>query len=90
MDNFAPSRENDIYIYDRGRAELSGIDDVLEFSDTGMTLSCDTVTLTIEGRGMKITSFDSSNGKLTVVGTIDSVFYFGDADSEKRSKRRRA
>ena len=90
MVNVIGERDNNIFIYDRNRAELSGIDEVLEFSERSVVLCCKTGNISIEGNMLRICSFDSASGSLLISGTIDSVFYFGDADESKRSKRRRS
>ncbi len=85
-DNFG--KENDIFIYDRSRADLSGIDEVLEFSDTNITVSCKSGNISIDGSSLKISSFDSESGRLSVTGQLDSVIYFGEAPRDKKTKRR--
>ena len=80
-------RDNNIFIYDRCRAELSGINDVYEFSDARVYLGCsDNVTISIEGSSLKICSFDSSSGNLEISGHIDSVVYFGEEEKKQRRK----
>ncbi|MBQ7714543.1 MAG: YabP/YqfC family sporulation protein [Clostridia bacterium] len=81
-------REQDIFIYSGKRAELSGISDVIGFTDTNVTLLCDGGTLSIDGEDMKIESFNSDSGKLTVTGKIDGVYYFGDKPNDGKKRRR--
>lgn len=77
---------HDVYISGRSRAEISGISDVISFSDTAVTLTCPDGDLYIEGNSMKIDSFDSKSGKIVVRGVIDGVVYL--ADGERKGKRR--
>ena len=82
--------EGNIFIYDRCRADLSGISDVIEFSDTHLILGCTShgSNISIEGESLKIIAFDSDSGKLEISGRIDSVVCFGDEREEKRPKKR--
>lgn len=86
--NTFPERECDVLIYDRKRAELTGIDDVLSFSDINVTLNSKYGNISIDGKSLKIISFDSSSGKLSITGDVEGVFYYGEPSEEKRSRRR--
>ncbi len=88
MDSGSDRRENDVLIYDRSKISLTGIDDVVEFSDNSITLSCSYGSLTLEGASLKIESFDSESGKLSVSGTLDGLVYFDDSPRDKKSRRR--
>ncbi len=89
MDKNISDKDNDVYLYDRKRAELSGIVEVIEFSENAVVLSCKTGEMSLEGSLLKIGSFDSETGKLTVSGRIDSVIYFEDPSEGTKSKRRK-
>ena len=78
---------NDIHIFDRSKAEVTGVTEVLSFSDAGISVSCKCGTLSFDGEGLKILSFDSACGKLNISGRVDGVYYFDDKD-DKRTKRR--
>lgn len=79
----APS---DLLLYDAKRAELTGIHDVLNFTDTAIVAVCKYGTLSIDGEGLRIESFDSSSGSLSVVGSINGFFYFDKVSKEKKKK----
>ena len=78
--------KHDVFIYGRSRAEMTGITDVISFSDSGVTLTCPDGDLYIEGSSLKIDSFDSKSGKIVVNGVIDGLVYL--ADGERKGKRR--
>jgi len=80
-------KRNDVYIYDRKRADITGVSDVVSFSDTNITLSCKSGSMSLDGEMLRIESFDSESGKLSVTGEIDSVIYFGDVESKKSKHR---
>lgn len=81
------SRDNDVFLYDRGKAEITGVEDVAAFTATNITLSCKSGGMSLDGAELKIISFDSESGRLTVTGRIDGVVWFVDAE-EKRPRRR--
>lgn len=78
---------NNIYIYDRGKAELTGIYDVLSFTDANITVTCKTGCISIEGKSLKIDSFDSATGELIVTGTLDGFFYFGKKEKSEKIEK---
>ena len=86
--NGVTERDCDIYLFDRKKAELTGISDVIGFTDSNITLNCKFGVVTIDGRELKIVSFDSESGKLSVTGTVDSIFYYGEPSSDKKGRKR--
>ncbi|MBQ7669464.1 MAG: YabP/YqfC family sporulation protein [Clostridia bacterium] len=78
---------NDIHIFDRSKAEVTGVSEVLSFSNSGITVSCKIGTVSFDGDGLKILSFDSASGKLYISGRVDSVYYYDD-NGDKRTKHR--
>ncbi len=89
MDTDVKNTINNISIFDRQKAELTGIYDVVGFSDTTVVATCKSGNISIDGSGMKIESFDSSTGKLCVTGSINGLFYYGGVEKEKRNKLRK-
>ena len=77
---------HDVMIYGRAKTEMTGISDVVSFSDESITLNMVDGDMTVEGEGLKIDSFDSKSGRLTVNGKINALIYYGDA--ERKGKRR--
>lgn len=78
---------NDIHIFDRSKAELTGVTDVISFSDCNVTLLCKSGTVSVDGSGLKIVSFNSATGELKLTGSVDGILYYDDK-AEKRSKRK--
>lgn len=89
MDTVEQKAVNNINIYDRQKAEFTGIYDVVGFSDTTIVVTCKSGNISIDGNNMKIDSFDSASGKLTVTGDINGLFYYGGVKKEKKNKLRR-
>ena len=88
MDSNSVGKENDIYIYDRSRADLTGISEVIEFSENNITVCCKSGNISIDGSALKISSFDSESCRLSLYGNIDSVIYFGDPADTKKTRRK--
>lgn len=89
MDTNGQNSVNNICIFDRKKAELSGIYEVIGFTDTAIVVTCKSGNVSIDGSSMKIDSFDSSSGKLTVIGDINGLFYYEGVEKEKKKKLRR-
>lgn len=80
-------RATDIHIYDRTKTELSGVTEVVSFSDANITLTCKFGTVSIDGEGLKVKAFDSASGNLSVTGRVDAVVYFDDGVRRRRFGR---
>ena len=88
MNAYDNEQVNNICIYDRARAELTGISDVAGFTDTSVIATCKSGNISVEGKGLKIEAFDSTTGKLIISGTVNGLFYYGGASSDEKKKRR--
>ena len=88
MDADSVGKVNDIFIYDRSRADMTGICEVIEFSENNISVSCRSGNISIDGSSLKIGSFDSESGRLSITGEIDSVIYYGEAPTVKKTRRR--
>lgn len=81
-------RPNNIVLKDRREAVLTGIFDVVSFTDGEISMTCRTGGLTLVGEELKIDRFDSDSGELSVVGNIGGVFYLDGARGKKGKKNR--
>ena len=77
-------REHNVFMSDRTKMELTGIDDVESFTDTSVIATSSLGSIAIEGENIKIENFSSDTGILTVKGNFDSLCYFGNSDKKKR------
>ena len=68
--------ESNLFVYDRKRAELEGVIDVSGLSDSSICADCKWGSMEIGGRDLKILSFSTDTGKLTICGTVDSIIYY--------------
>lgn len=76
--------KQDVCLYSRKMMELCGIDEVLSFTDSEITLSSVLGMIAIEGNNLKIENFSTENGSLKIVGEIDSFYYFGKKDGSEK------
>lgn len=88
MNNNENVKVNNICIYDRKKAELTGISDVVGFTDTTVVATCKSGNISIEGSDLKIESFDSGTGNLSVSGTVNGLFYYGGTETQKKKQRK--
>lgn len=73
------------FVYNRKRLELSGISDVVSFSDSSVEADYSEGLVVVEGEDMKIEDFSGESGKLVIVGTINGFYYFGKTKKEPKS-----
>lgn len=71
-------------LYNRGRMELSGIIDVISFSENSVEAEYGEGTIIVEGEDMKIEDFSGEYGKLTVIGRINGFYYFNKKRKEPK------
>lgn len=73
-----------IFIYQRQRVHLCGIEEVESFTDTEIVaLSC-LGAISIVGEELKIDNFSTDSGELEIHGKIESCCYFGRETNTKR------
>lgn len=78
-----------LVISDRRHSELTGIDDVLSFDDSVITVHSALGDMSLEGEELKIDSFSSDKGVLSVSGKVCGVYYH-DQDEKRRPQKRRS
>ena len=83
MQEISASANASIHLKNRETAVLSGVEDVLAFDDTAITLRTTLGELVIEGSSLRITDFCAERGDLSVFGKISVLAY-----EDKKEKRR--
>ena len=76
--------EHSISLTGRVRMELTGVSDVESFTENSVIALSSMGNISIDGEELKIESFSTETGRLTVVGKNDAICYFG-----RQSKKRR-
>ena len=70
---------HNVCIYDRKKAEMTGISEVESFHDAGITLLSGFGTISVEGEELKIDSFSVETGKICISGNITGLYYYENA-----------
>ena len=74
-DPTAVNTPQSIYIEDKKSAFIKGVQKVLAFNDSGVSLQTVLGGLLINGSGLKVDKLDVTDGTLLITGTIHSVKY---------------
>lgn len=77
--NNASNLIHNIFIEERKKMVLSGINDVVSFEEDNVALKTVKGKLTVRGNGMRMESFHSELGELIIYGDIYAVVYTDDA-----------
>ncbi len=74
-----------ICLFSRRRMELTGIEEVESFTEEQITVASSLGMIAIEGKNLKIESFQTECGSLIINGEVDSLYYYGKQENgEKR------
>lgn len=76
MNTEGTHQSHSAFLYDRKKAELSGITEVESFHDSGIILASSLGEISIEGEELKIDSFSVESGKISISGHINGLFYY--------------
>ena len=85
-DDVTDMSPSDFFLYDTKKAELTGISDVISFTDSEIVAECKWGVLSVNGEELKIENFDSARGNLSLCGNINGIFYFGKMSKDKKKK----
>jgi sporulation protein YabP len=64
-----------VSLSDRSVLTVSGIDDLLNFDESGVVFDLGSSTLTITGSGLCVTKLSLETGEAAVKGTVDAIVY---------------
>ena len=67
---------HNVCLYDRERAEMSGMDEVVSFHESGILLRAPFGEISIEGENLTIDQFSVETGKICITGKITGVLYY--------------
>ena len=86
----APSRlEHEIMLSGREKLYISGVEEVVSFDDVSAVIKTVGGELTVEGEGIRIGELDSTDGKVSLSGSIDALFYSSETPERKKGMFRR-
>ncbi len=77
--DFAVNGEKNLHqniaLFDRQRAQLTGIEEVESFTETEIAALSVLGEITIWGEGLKIRHFSTESGEMEIDGSIESIAY---------------
>lgn len=76
---------HEVFIGTREKVSISGVKEILNFDDTAVNLKTVCGDLSIEGTNLHITVLNVERGEVEMNGKINSLYYYDDADNDKRS-----
>jgi len=83
MHNDTMNGEQNVYMYNRKRLEMTGIDDVESFNENEIVVRYPEGSISLEGTEMKVELFSAETKRLTVTGVISCIEYFGSSSKQK-------
>ena len=69
---------------ERNGIEIDGVSDVVSFDEGGVVMETSFGSMAVEGEGLHITVLNITDGKVTVEGRINGVYYFENRKEQKR------
>ena len=69
------ARPHSLSMDNRKKADLTGVSEVLSFDENQVNLLTDCGEITLTGENLHVTALMLEEGKMTVEGQVDSVFY---------------
>jgi len=76
--------EHNISMENRSRMNISGVEDVLSFTEETVVLATNMGSLTIKGSELRINRLNVESGELFVEGNIDACEYSDDEAGRKQ------
>lgn len=70
-------RTHNVLMYDRKRAQISGVQDVEEFDSCEVILDTCGGRMKFQGNNLKVKRLNLEKGEVDVEGEIDAMFYLG-------------
>lgn len=70
-------KKSNISLENRKKLILTGVIEVIEFSDKEITLSTNLGNLNVKGENLKIDKLDVQNGDVIIRGSVNSIIYSG-------------
>lgn len=87
--NTQAHREHNLSLFSRGKLDIDGVVDVLDFDTSCVNVKTTMGMLSIEGSDIKIISLSKDSGKVFIEGHIDALFYTEAAEQKRNGLFRR-
>ena len=76
---------SEITLYSRKKLQVNGIEDIVSFDETQLTVQTVLGRLAVEGEGLRIGELSHDKAMLSVEGKIDALYYLDETERKKRS-----
>ncbi len=76
--------QHSLVLEQRKNIEINGVEDVLSFDESEVTLQTSCGGMTLEGEGLHIGILDVAEGHVKIDGKIDGIFYFDESQTQKK------
>ena len=63
---------------------ISGVEDVISFDESGVSLETVCGSMAVEGEGLHVKVLNVGEGKVEIEGRINGVYYFDNKPTQKR------
>ena len=80
------SSSHRLLLQNRAAMELTGVEDVISFDETGAVLRTVLGMLAVDGENLHVVKLDLAGGSVQIEGKINGLFY-SDGAAKKASKR---
>lgn len=79
-------KKQEIILRDRSRLTMTGVNDVVNFDESGILISSCNGEISVDGEELRIVNLSSGSGEIEIEGRIGGVFYF-DEHLERKKHR---
>ena len=76
-----------LLLLDRSTLELTGVEDVVSFDETGAVLKTGLGLLAVEGEALRVVKLDLTGGLISLEGRIGALIYSESGSAKKNGKR---
>ncbi len=83
MENAIGSAGHKVTLLERGRLEITGVEEVESFDESTIIMSTNQGDLTVRGEGLHIETLSLEGGALKVEGKVESLSYEDRGDSRE-------
>lgn len=74
-------------VTDRKNLEITGVEDVISFDETGAVIRTSLGVLAVDGENIRVSKLDVSGGDVVIGGKINGMFWSEESGGKGRIKR---
>ena len=78
-------RKHEFISRQREGISISGVNDVVSFDETGISLETLCGSMAIEGEGLRVRTLNTNDGVVEIDGKINGVYYYENKPVKKRT-----